>query len=157
MILANLRLQLLNIAAHFIHTFRDIPFNLRLKYLVWRYKGGQNIPPHELKKLRVITSAESEKELIKTMRVTTALIDLLNKFGLDHNSSKFMVVVARFIQAELNDAGWHEVMQQILNSPRPRRLIYQQMVDLGDIPSNARLAEDPITFGRWLDEEFRKL
>lgn len=153
MTIADLQLQLKQIFIKFLLTFKNIPFDVRLKYLVWKYKGGQNIPIDELKKLKIIPTPEHEEALIRSVHMSSAVRELAAKYKLEWETLNFTVVLARFMTGELNDAAWHKVMEEIYESPRPRRLIYQEMVELGDLPGTPPAGEDAIGFGRWLDED----
>lgn len=149
--LRNLKLQLQQIAAKFINTFTGLPFTLHLKYLVWKYKGGENIPLEELKKLNMIPDEEHEVALLQSIHLTTALMAVMERFGLEWSETKTGAVISYFVRGELNDADLHQRIQGIMTSARPRREIYKLMLDLQDL-GGPPAGEDPLALGAWLDE-----
>lgn len=148
------------ILGHMIAYFPQLWFDIRLKYYVWKYNGGQNIPGPIIGKL--MGGPNAMKETAKTMNITSAIQDIGNMLKtdfIDGSTYSFPRAVGLYMHGELQDPDMYERIMRMRELPREqvRRAVYNEMTRLGDITERKVIYvfghDSRSDFEDWLDHK----
>lgn len=122
--------KLLSLIAYLL----NIPFAVKLKVLVWYYKGGQNIPPEVAAKyLKIIDSKESGEALSQVVKAITALQAVCRVIGINYIGTNTGGFLGDAIHNDFADQETATEINTYLNRKDINRAVWEMMVTYGDL------------------------
>jgi hypothetical protein len=125
-------------------------------FLIIRYRGRENIPQDVVGKhwLGDMTK-EEELEMINTMKVTSAIIDIAKFMGKENFLEyKICAPVGRFLRGENPNAQEFDRVNSVRYAKNVKEAVLYYMKELGDITTRdiVRLGDDE-KFLKWINNE----
>lgn len=125
----------------------------QLDDLIAEHGGAENVPKEKLGEW-----LGPMKEVMKSIRLTNAIMNLSKRFGLDFMRTQTTQAISLFINARLTEPDIYDIIKELHDGPddKVRRGIYQLMLRLGDlnqrkIDFDYALPEKRAEFEAWLD------